>query len=164
MFHTYNLKAKNQGFTIVELLIVIVVIGILAAITIISYAGITAKANTTKAQTNAVNTKKVAEAFNTEAGYYPGTTANLTAGYGSNPSSKLPTSISLYFTGGAGLNATPSSTNGLTTVWYQYKGTLGSTTGGRIQYWDFTGTPALSTNVIYVGDGKSGDTFVTPAS
>ena len=33
-------KHKKSGFTIVELLIVIVVIGILAAITIVSYNGI----------------------------------------------------------------------------------------------------------------------------
>ncbi|PIZ60082.1 hypothetical protein COY18_01845, partial [Candidatus Saccharibacteria bacterium CG_4_10_14_0_2_um_filter_41_11] len=41
-------RKKERGFTIVELLVVIVVIGILAAITIVSYTGITAKANTTK--------------------------------------------------------------------------------------------------------------------
>jgi general secretion pathway protein G len=38
-------KTNQLGFTIVELLVVIVVIGILAAITIVSYTGITAKAN-----------------------------------------------------------------------------------------------------------------------
>lgn len=36
---------KQKGFTIVELLIVVVVIAILASITIVSYAGITARAN-----------------------------------------------------------------------------------------------------------------------
>jgi general secretion pathway protein G len=47
-------KMKNEkGFTIVELLIVIVVIGILAAIVIVAYNGVQNKANTTKAQTNA---------------------------------------------------------------------------------------------------------------
>jgi type IV pilus assembly protein PilA len=37
---------KNKGFTIVELLIVIVVIGILAAITIVAYNGIRTRART----------------------------------------------------------------------------------------------------------------------
>jgi len=36
----------NRGFTIVELLVVIVVIGILAAITVVSYTGISQKAVT----------------------------------------------------------------------------------------------------------------------
>ncbi|MDO8335253.1 MAG: prepilin-type N-terminal cleavage/methylation domain-containing protein, partial [Candidatus Saccharibacteria bacterium] len=44
---------KTQGFTIVELLIVIVIIGILAALVIVAYTGITARANTAKAKTNA---------------------------------------------------------------------------------------------------------------
>jgi len=44
-------KNKNTGFTIVELLIVIVVIAILAAITIVSYNGIQARAKTSQANT-----------------------------------------------------------------------------------------------------------------
>lgn len=41
------LKSKNAGFTIVELLIVIVVIGILAAITIVSFNGVQNRAKDT---------------------------------------------------------------------------------------------------------------------
>lgn len=40
-----GLKLNKQGFTIVELLIVVVVIAILAAITIVAYNGVTSKAN-----------------------------------------------------------------------------------------------------------------------
>lgn len=48
---------KNRGFTIVELLVVIVVIGILAAITVVSYSGVTARANTAAGQA-AIDTAK----------------------------------------------------------------------------------------------------------
>ena len=43
-------QTKSSGFTIVELLIVIVVIAILAAITIVAYNGIQDRANTTANQ------------------------------------------------------------------------------------------------------------------
>jgi prepilin-type N-terminal cleavage/methylation domain-containing protein len=43
-----NMKTRNHGFTIVELLIVIVVIGILAAITIVAYNGVQARAATAR--------------------------------------------------------------------------------------------------------------------
>lgn len=166
-------RQQERGFTIVELLIVVVVIGILAAITVVAYSGITNRANTTKAQTNAANVQKVAEAMNADQGYYPRLTTDLTTG---STSTKLPGGISLFYTGGTGVNATPSATNGLTTVWYQYCGSVaapaaGAALGGRIQYWDFA-TGALSTSVIYVGTGSSTGgggtgnchTWVTPAS
>ena len=72
-----TLKTKNQGFTIVELLIVVVVIAILAAITIISYAGITARANESAVKLQASNFQKKAEAYNAEKGNYPVATSDL---------------------------------------------------------------------------------------
>jgi prepilin-type N-terminal cleavage/methylation domain-containing protein len=49
---------KTAGFTIVELLIVIVVIGILAAITIVAYNGITSRANVSAGLSNAQQSSK----------------------------------------------------------------------------------------------------------
>src|ERR1044072_114498 len=64
-------KRKQKGFTIVELLIVIVVIGILATLVIVTFTGIQQKARNTKRQTdiNAVNSH--VEAFYAQNGYYP---------------------------------------------------------------------------------------------
>lgn len=174
-----NLKERQSGFTIVELLIVIVVIGILAGITIVAYSGITNRANTTKAQSNATSVQSVAEAMNADIGYYPRLTSDFTGAYASSTVTRtapLPAGISMFYTGGTGVNATPSGTNGLTTVWYEYCGAVaapaaGAATGGRIRYWDFT-TGALSTNIIYVGSGSASGgaaaapchTWVTPES
>ena len=70
---------KNQkGFTIVELLIVIVVIGILAAITIVAFNGIQNRGKTSAAQSAAGNADKKSEAYNAEVGYYPTTLGALT--------------------------------------------------------------------------------------
>jgi prepilin-type N-terminal cleavage/methylation domain-containing protein len=65
-----SLKVQ-KGFTIVELLIVIVVIGILATLVIVTFTGIQQKARNTKRQTdiNAVNSH--VEAFYAQNGYYP---------------------------------------------------------------------------------------------
>lgn len=52
---------KQKGFTIVELLIVIVVIGILAAITIVAYNGIQARANTNKINADMRNLNQAIE-------------------------------------------------------------------------------------------------------
>lgn len=61
---------KSKGFTIVELLIVIVVIGILAAITIVSFNGVTKKAAATAAQSELSQNAKVIMAGNALNGQY----------------------------------------------------------------------------------------------
>jgi len=47
-----SLKSKQSGFTIVELLIVIVVIGILATLVIVTFSGVQQKARDTKRETD----------------------------------------------------------------------------------------------------------------
>jgi prepilin-type N-terminal cleavage/methylation domain-containing protein len=68
---------KQRGFTIVELLIVIVVIGILAAITVVSYTNLTAQANSSKAQAAAAAVRSVAEAYKASNGSYPTSAAQF---------------------------------------------------------------------------------------
>src|SRR5206468_9308462 len=69
-----SLKKRNQGFTIVELLIVIVVIGILAALVITTYSGIQAKARNSKRQTDVQSVQTQLEAYFAQNGHYPSLT------------------------------------------------------------------------------------------
>lgn len=88
-----NLRKQN-GFTIVELLIVIVVIGILAAITIVSYNGITSRANSNTAKGNAATFLKKAQLFasDTTAGKYPHSAAAIQTASDSGKSFYIPSS------------------------------------------------------------------------
>jgi prepilin-type N-terminal cleavage/methylation domain-containing protein len=106
-----NNKIKQQGFTIVELLIVIVVIGILAAITIVAYNGVQNRAKATQYQSDAVALDKKMELYNTLNSSYPLTaagtdaatvTAQTTAGanlvtlINGTSEAKLPTNLSIF--------------------------------------------------------------------
>lgn len=62
---------QKNGFTIVELLIVVVVIAILAAITIVSYSGITNRANDTAVQGDLSAMLRKMELYYTDNGRYP---------------------------------------------------------------------------------------------
>lgn len=61
----------SRGFTIVELLVVIVVIGVLAALTITAYSQVQQRARTAAASTALVDVRKKLEAFRIETGNYP---------------------------------------------------------------------------------------------
>lgn len=66
-----SLKNNKKGFTIVELLIVIVVIGILALLVVTTYGGIQAKARNTKRSADVSAVQTQLEAFFSQSGYYP---------------------------------------------------------------------------------------------
>lgn len=140
-----NLK-EERGFTIVELLIVIVVIAILAAIVIVAYNGITSRANAATAKANATAVQKVVEAYATDTGngLYP-TRVQLTGWSGGV--TRLPSGVSI-------IETTLSSTHADgKTIQYVNKGT----TGGCIGYWD--GTAAA---YLYAGNGITGTNGATP--
>jgi|GEM_PF-2524012 len=61
-------KRIGRGFTIVELLIVVVVIAILAAITIVAYNGITNQGNITATEADLSNLSKAQEVFRVQNG------------------------------------------------------------------------------------------------
>lgn len=62
---------NRQGFTIVELLIVIVVIAILAAISVVAYNGIQARAQVSKSVSDLAELNKIIKLYHAEYGSFP---------------------------------------------------------------------------------------------
>ena len=67
----FSLKRKQKGFTIVELLIVIVVIGILATLVIVTFSGIQQKGRNSQRQTDINALASHVEAYYADKGSYP---------------------------------------------------------------------------------------------
>ena len=140
-------RASEKGFTIVELLIVIVVIAILAAITIVAYNGIQARAKNSAAQTTAKTVVRKAELYNTEVGYYPLGMSALTGApstasynvtgivYVGNHTKDTPTNAVVFYACGSG---SPASAVDITSS---------NVTGGRIYYYDYQNS--INLNAAY---------------
>lgn len=146
-----NIKAKLQGqrgFTIVELLIVIVVIGILAAITIVAYNGVTARANATSAKAAASSVLSKAQAYNADGptSAFPVDPDNLTTA----------ASTTTYALTGITFMATDATTapTGPSQVKFF---TCASPTGIQVEYWDYASTASDKWTVMTTG------TCTTPA-
>jgi len=73
-YYSLTSSTSLKGFTIVELLVVIVIIGILAAITIVSYTGVTSRAVAASLQSDLANASQQLKMFQVENSAYP--TAN----------------------------------------------------------------------------------------
>lgn len=66
-----SLKQRQSGFTIVELLIVIVIIGILATLVIVTFSGVQQRARDAERKTDINAVAGQLEAFYASNGYYP---------------------------------------------------------------------------------------------
>lgn len=69
--------AKRNGFTITELLVVIVILGILVAISVVAYNGVQTRARVTKIETDLTSVQKLVESYKARNGTYPITAASL---------------------------------------------------------------------------------------
>ena len=166
----------QKGFTIVELLIVIVIIGILAAITIVAYNGIQNRGKASSAQSLANTVVKKLEAWNSIQGSYPtycqfvtnsvnptiasGTVPTAGAGLGTtNPcvagSTAGPKEAKIDDpTGVTAVSSYVTSGTGTSTV---YLSDI-SSSGIRVNYWNYTASsPGLTTSTTTPPSPKAGN-------
>lgn len=126
---------NSRGFTIIELLLVVVIVGILVALTVVSYASISSKASQSSIQSDLINAAKQIQIYS----------ESSNTGY--------PTSLSLL-NGGAGLKA---SNGGLYT--YQFNNSVSprtycvSETIGSTTYHILNNSSSVSLGGCIVQDG-----------
>jgi prepilin-type N-terminal cleavage/methylation domain-containing protein len=145
---------KESGFTIVELLVVIVVIGILAAITIVSYNGVQNRARATANLTTAQEVENKAEVYaaDTGNGVYPAS-GTIFEGY-TDTAALTPAAKTALSPTAPG----PANTSGVNYA----PCPAANPTGAKIGYWDSSlATPAIV--YLYAGNATSGSTCGTPA-
>ena len=142
-------NTNQKGFTIVELLIVIVVIAILAAISIVAYTGIQSRAKTSANQSLASQVEKKAQAYYTIESVYP----MNQAAFGSGPDeAQLEGNVTMKAvtsTTGTGIVSTDENTVGYAAC---DDGAIETTaqaevTGMVIAYYDYT-IPGIKVKVI----------------
>jgi prepilin-type N-terminal cleavage/methylation domain-containing protein len=153
---------KNEkGFTIVELLIVIVIIGILAAITIVAYNGIQNRGKTASAASAATNLANKAEAYNIDGPTpgYPMQSSDMTGATSDKSYAVASTSITVSATAITAAPATPATVN----FWRcgtaaaaaaTSLATVTVVTGTQVKYWDYT-AGSLATDTAGATSGNS---------
>jgi prepilin-type N-terminal cleavage/methylation domain-containing protein len=132
----------DKGFTIVELLIVIVIIGILAAITIVAYNGIQNRGKAAAGQSLANSIVKKAEAYAAVKGVYP-THAQLIAVTTDPTEAKLDDANAVVIaTAAAGTPIDATLADSGKKVYYYFCST---TAGVNVVWWDYSKTSGQAT-------------------
>jgi len=123
---------KSRGFTIVELLVVIVVIGILAAITIVSFTGISQKATATSLQSDLTGAKTKLQMYQVGYGSYPTAIVETPSGSGNYCPSPDLSSGKYCFKSSPGNTFSTASYTGTTTTFILDSTNTASTTSQHI--------------------------------
>jgi general secretion pathway protein G len=76
---TFNMQRRQQGFTLLELLVVIVIIGLLSAFVAPKYFGQVGKSKAQIAKAQIESFDKALDQYRIDTGHYPPTTAGLFA-------------------------------------------------------------------------------------
>ena len=134
---------KNQGFTLVELLIVIVIIAILTVVSLVAYNGLQNQAKTSAAKSTVDSVAKKAELYNTEEGKYPEDITKLTSADTKKSYYIASANVTELGTGTFG-SSTPT-----TTVKYTKCG-AGDPTGAKIEYYDYSKN-TVETRIVGTG-------------
>lgn len=156
----YKVNSKFAGFTIVELLVVIVVIGVLATITIVSFMGVQERATKASLISDLGNASKQLSMELVETGAYPATLSEFNNGSGLSASAD--TTYSDYFPTSTGycITATKGGTTSyrITDSSVARKGVCAGPDKDRFSVikWDYwvTGTGSI-TGYSINGDGNS---------
>jgi len=151
---------KHSGFTIVELLVVIVVIGILASITIVSYTGISKRATAAAMQSDLSNASKQLKVYQASHGSYPTTLVGNcpTVPVADNTLCLKPSlnNTFAYSSDGATFDLTETNTNG---TYYNITDSTGPIATTSSPYIQTITAASCSSTRTKVQDARDGHTY-----
>jgi prepilin-type N-terminal cleavage/methylation domain-containing protein len=123
-----NLQTKQKGFTIVELLIVIVVIAILAAISIVAFTGIQQRGRDSERASDVGNISKALTTYTSDGNAWPAAASNAVTALKGYNTVRVPDTTLDKMTG------TAASSSSTTTYGYTRCPATGTQTGASITW------------------------------